>query len=143
MSPEAFLDVPENGASVDLFGAAVTLFMMIAGHNPFEAAICKDPHYNLLMRNQNDTFWAIHEAMIAHGNTNDQDTFFSEDFRSLINAMFSLDPNLRLSLAEVKAHPWLKGDVATYEEICEEFSLRKKVMRAIIYTSYLAKQKEK
>jgi len=51
--------------------------------------------------------------------------FFSEEFRNLITAMLQFDPSHRLSLAEIKAHPWYNGPVATLEEIQQEFALRK------------------
>lgn len=39
--------------------------------------------------------------------------------------MLQLDPVHRLSLEEVKAHPWFTMETPTYEEICQEFKMRK------------------
>jgi len=38
MAPEIFAKIPYNGAQVDLFSAAVILFIMLAGHPPFNKA---------------------------------------------------------------------------------------------------------
>jgi len=38
MAPEIIMRLPYNGAQVDLFAAAVILFIMVAGHPPFNRA---------------------------------------------------------------------------------------------------------
>lgn len=42
MAPEIHLTQPYQGAQVDLFAAAVILFIMVAGHPPFSEASPKD-----------------------------------------------------------------------------------------------------
>lgn len=39
--------------------------------------------------------------------------------------MLQYDPTHRLSLEEVKAHPWYKGEVPTSEQVRKEFIRRK------------------
>lgn len=143
MAPELFLGMSDNGACTDLFAAAVCLFLMIAGNHPFYAAKKDDPCYNLIIDNKYDEFWDIHEIIVTNGNMHTEERFYNEDFRSLMDAMLSYDRSSRLTLAKVKAHPWLKGDVATSEEICEEFNLRKKVMKAAGEIYYIARNRAK
>ena len=38
MAPEIFAKLPYNGAQVDLFSSAIILFIMVAGHPPFNRA---------------------------------------------------------------------------------------------------------
>ena len=38
MAPEFFKKLPYNGSSVDLFAAGIILFIMVAGHPPFNRA---------------------------------------------------------------------------------------------------------
>jgi len=42
-----------------------------------------------------------------------------------MNTMLALDPSQRLSLADLKAHPWYKGPANTAEELKKEFKERK------------------
>ena len=37
-------------------------------------------------------------------------------FKSLIQGMLDADPNRRLTIAQVKAHPWFEGPQATLED---------------------------
>lgn len=60
MAPEIHAKLPYNGSSVDLFAAAIILFIMYAGTPPFTKADCKDPYYKLIVTNRHDTFWQAH-----------------------------------------------------------------------------------
>jgi hypothetical protein len=35
--------------------------------------------------------------------------------------MFQLIPSQRLTMADVVGHPWMKGEIATQQEVQEEF----------------------
>jgi len=69
-----------------LFAAAIILFILYAGTPPFSKADTKDPYYKLLCSNRHDTFWA------AHSKHKPSKEFFSPEFKSFINANFTLDP---------------------------------------------------
>lgn len=112
MAPEIHARKPYNGASVDLFACSIILFIMFTQHPPFSKAEPNDPFYRLLCANRADLFWNAHSKNKPGGKD-----FFSEEFKSLITSMLSLDPCHRLTMAEVKAHPWYNGPVATLEEV--------------------------
>jgi len=113
MAPEIHARKPYSGASVDLFASAIILFIMFTQHPPFTKAEPSDPFYRLLCANRADLFWKAHSKNKPNGME-----FFSEDFRNLITSMLQYDPAHRLSMAEVKAHPWyVNGPVVTLEEI--------------------------
>ena len=38
--------------------------------------------------------------------------------------MFALDPAARPTIEEILGHPWMLGDVPTYDEIVSEFTNR-------------------
>lgn len=57
MAPEIHAKQPYQGQVVDLFALGVILFVLYAGHPPFESATTKDPHYKLLATNRSSTFW--------------------------------------------------------------------------------------
>ena len=121
MAPEIHAKRPYSGASVDIFAAAIILFIMFTQHPPFSRAEPTDPFYRLLCANRADLFWKAH-AKNKPGNM----AFFPENFRNMITAMLQYDPAARPSMADIIAHPWVReGEVATLEEIHADFAKRK------------------
>lgn len=118
MAPEIHARRPYLGASVDLFACAIILFIMVTQHPPFSRAEPSDPFYRLICANRADLFWKAHSKNKPEG-------FFSEEFKNLITSMLQFDPALRPSMAEVKAHPWFNGPIASLEAIQHEFAQRK------------------
>ena len=51
----------------------------------------------------------------AHLKFKDNKNFYSEEFKSMINSLLAFDPTQRMSLAELKMHPWVNGKTATFE----------------------------
>lgn len=102
MAPEINNGQTYQGTVVDLFAAAIILFIMVAQHPPFGKAVANDAHYKLIVANRLDLFWKFHSRSKQGGLD-----FFSAEFMDLINSMLQNDPIHRPSLAEVKFHPWL------------------------------------
>lgn len=119
MAPEIHMKKAYNGTSADLFASAVILFIMVARHPPFTRAELHDPFYKPLVDNNHEVFWHLHTKSKPG-----KDAFFSQEFKHLISAMLAFQPEQRLSLADVKAHPWMEGATATYEEVQAEFAKR-------------------
>lgn len=84
---------------------------MYAGTPPFNKADTKDPYYKLLTTNRHDVFWN------AHAKHKPSNNFFSKEFKDLMNSMLNLDPNQRLTIAEIKQHPWFLGKTLTPVEL--------------------------
>ena len=57
MAPEIHLGKPYSGPSVDLFAAAIILFVIMTQRPPFSSANPSDPHYRLLAASRADIFW--------------------------------------------------------------------------------------
>lgn len=123
MAPEIHMSQAYSGAVVDLFAAAIILFIMITQHPPFSRAHPTDPFYKLLCSNRGDLFWKAHSKNKPKGAK-----FFSDEFKDLITTMLQFDPKLRPTLAEIASHPWLNGETASIEEVQKEFSDRKSVL---------------
>lgn len=104
--------VPYDGKSVDLFACGVILFMMLAGEPPFLKTSQEDLFYRQIMEKSN-LFWKVHKSDKPTG-------FFSDDFKALFSSMVAYDLKERLSMADVIAHPWMQGEIATPEEAKEE-----------------------
>lgn len=118
MAPEINLKTAYSGASVDLFAAAIVLFIMVTGHPPFNKADPKDPYYLLFCTNRHQRFWELH-------NRNKPKGFFTKDFVSLMNGMLAFDPTQRLSISEIISHPWFNEPTASTAEVREYMSKNK------------------
>jgi serine/threonine protein kinase len=66
--------------------------------------------------NRPDIFWKSHCSNKKGGLA-----FFSEEFKNLITYMLQYDPTHRLSLEEIKSHPWYKGAIPSSAEIKAQF----------------------
>lgn len=119
MAPEIHLKMSYNGPSIDLFAAAIILFIMYAGTPPFSRADPRDDFYKFLCTNKHEAFWKAH---LKH---KPNPYFFSENFKNLMNSMLAFDPTQRLSISEIKAHPWFNGPLTPKEEIYKKFYERK------------------
>lgn len=122
MAPEILAKQPYNGSAIDIFSCGIILFIMVSGYPPFEKAGTNDRMYRFFSQNQQDAFWARHESnkpAIAG------QPFYSAELKNLINGMLAYDPAVRLTIAEIKAHPWYNGLTTPAIEIKEDFSTRK------------------
>lgn len=106
-----------DGKEVDLFAAGIILFVMFAGGPPFERAVPNDPYYKVLAAKNYGVFWGAHGKKKPAG-------FFNDNFKDLINKMLSLKPEERLTIEQIKQHPWYTGDVVLLNDIQEEFKQR-------------------
>ena len=57
MAPEIHQAKKYSGQSVDLFAAAIILFVMVAQHQPFSQATEDDAFYKCFFKNRSDIFW--------------------------------------------------------------------------------------
>ncbi len=117
MAPEIHMGKSYDGAKVDIFSAGVLLFIMVAEHPPFRKAVPTDGFYRMFCQN-NELFWSKVEANKPAGT-------FSPAIKDLLNRMLSASPDLRPTVAEIKAHLWYKGPTLTEKEVAEEFARRK------------------
>jgi len=141
MAPEIHLRQPYSGPSVDLFACAVILFIMVSGNPPFIKADPKsDAHYKLFCINMPETFWDAHEKNKPKENGKN---FYSNEFKSLLTAMFALDPAVRLTLPEIKAHRWYNGPTKSLKDLQLEFSERKKKVDEHVQKQRKAKREQK
>lgn len=123
MAPEILMRKPYSGEAADLFACAVILFLMVSENLPFtEAHPQADPLYKLICMNKSDEFWEVHEKHLQKTGKN----CYSEEFKDFISTMFSADPSWRLTISEIKAHPWYNGPILSKQELQNEFLKRRK-----------------
>ncbi|KAG5486884.1 hypothetical protein LSCM4_06352 [Leishmania orientalis] len=92
VAPEVLKEQGYDGLKADIWSCGVVLFVMMAGYLPFD-----DENVNAL-------FTKIERGefrMARH---------FSTDARDLISRMLTVDPQERISLDGVIAHPWFRVD---------------------------------
>jgi len=96
MSPEIYKNQkPFDGFAVDMWAAGVILFLMLTGFPPWERACQTDERFKYMTAGylvQMLTEW---------------ETGISSDAMDLLQRMLFLDPKDRLSLDQVRAHPWM------------------------------------
>ena len=96
MSPEIYQNSqPFDAFAVDMWAAGVILFLMLTGFPPWERACTTDERFHFMTAGylvQMLTEWEIG---------------LSSDSMDLLQRMLFLDPKDRLSLDQVRAHPWM------------------------------------
>jgi serine/threonine protein kinase len=96
MSPEIYKNrQPFDGYAVDMWAAGVILFLMVTGFPPWERACQTDERFKYMTAGylvQMLTEW---------------DIGVTPDAMDLLQRMLFLDPKDRLSLDQVRAHPWM------------------------------------
>jgi hypothetical protein len=55
-------------------------------------------------------------------------SWFSDDLKDMLVHLWQSNPVLRLSISEIKNHPWYKGEVPTKEEFLEEMANREAIL---------------
>merc|ERR550539_895084 len=95
MAPEVYAQQPFDGRAVDMWAVGVCLFMMLTGQSPWEHPSPLDARFR--------HFTNGHLIRILTGwNMN-----LSPDAIDLLQQMLFRDPRDRLSLQQVRNHPWM------------------------------------
>ena len=89
----------------EVFEAGMLLYYMVSGHIPFANAVEPDWWYKRIISGKADVFWMSQEM-------NRQDPF-SNEFKDLFVRMVERDPQRRITLREIEAHPWM--DLMSYD----------------------------
>ena len=96
MSPEILRNKePFDGHTVDLWAAGVVLFLMLTGFPPWERACVSDERFKYMSA-------GYLVQMLTEWNLG-----LSSDAMDLLQRMLFQDPKDRLSLEQVRAHPWM------------------------------------
>lgn len=105
-APEMLANGDFNPKKADLFAAGIILFCMIAGSMPFNEAAPEDRLYKKLIQGNAEEFWSFHEQVCCGSS----ERVFGAELRDLLEKMFHPNPEKRLSLKELKQHPWYLKD---------------------------------
>jgi len=90
VAPEVLQEKGYNGKTADVWSCGVILYVMLAGFLPFED------------ETMNGLFAKIETGIFSYP------SHFSADAKNLISRMLVVDPNRRISVDDIMAHPWFK-----------------------------------
>lgn len=99
MSPEIYRnEEPFDGFAVDMWAAGVILFLMVTGFPPWERACGTDERFKYMTA-------GYLVQMLTEWNVG-----LTSDAMDLLQRMLFIDPQDRLSLDQVRAHPWMVNE---------------------------------
>ena len=104
MAPEIKEGKMYSGPQVDMFSVGVILFIIVQGIFPFNEARKWDFHYKLICEGRTDTYFQKTNC-----------TGRSAEFKDLILKLFSYNPENRITLEQVRAHPWMQSPTFDFE----------------------------
>ena len=99
--PEIIMGEPYNGEMADIWSMGVILYAMVAGRLPF-----KDSDAASLLSEISRRIYFPSRL--------------SDECKDLIQAILTFNPKERLTLAEIKSHPWMTKSSADGEQKAEE-----------------------
>lgn len=102
MAPEIKKGLEQNGQQTDVFALGVVMFMVVRGLFPFAEAVDKDYWFKLIKNGQFETYFS----------KIDKNNMLSDQFRDLIVQLFTEEGSERITIEQIKQHPWLTGETA-------------------------------
>ena len=90
------------------------LFIMFAGQPPFSIATQQCPFYTQIINQRADLFWKAQEL-------NKEPGYYSQDFKDIVTLMLQNNSEVRLQISDLLGCPWLRGEIATPEEVHADF----------------------
>jgi serine/threonine protein kinase len=136
MAPEITKGEGYDGVKADIFCAGIMLYIFASGRPPFNGATPSDQRWVKYFVNCHmKDFWKMVQARngLDHG----------EDFKDIIAKLLHPDPKERITIAQVKEHPYWAGETATLAQIKDDFSCRQfKVDTQLLKDNYM-KQRER
>ncbi len=101
MSPEIYGNRSVfDGHAVDVWALGPILFSMVAGFHPFVVADSSDERFYHFSN-------GYLQQIVADWNLG-----LSADLLDLLQRMLWLEPDMRLSLNQVRGHPWMQGEIS-------------------------------
>lgn len=116
--PEALMNKPYDLIQCDIFALGVCLFIIVCGTKPFCSAQRLDAHYRQIWRGKPDLYWKDLPCKIE----------LTPSFKQLIIRMFSVNPEDRPTLEEIRKSKWMTESEITNEDkilLRKEFELRR------------------
>jgi serine/threonine protein kinase len=123
MAPEIHINKKYNTQCSDIFSLGVILFVMVFNRPPFPSTLGTNSFLKAIKDNKIKSFWKMHTKGKAEGIEH-----YSEDLIHLISGMLQVEPVHRISISEIKQHPWFKGELPSKAEITENLDKRQQLV---------------
>jgi len=134
MAPEMIRNTKGyDGMKADIWACGVILFIMLAGFPPFQKPDSTDWWFNKLQSGKHALFWQAHS----------RSAYFSDQTKDFINKILNPDPEKRISIADMKKHPWWNGTTITNVALISELNRRKNTVDSVKSKEKEKKKKEK
>ena len=122
-APEMFSSATKGyvGTLSDIFSLGVVLFVLVMGFYPFDKPNITDSRYKFISKKDFQGFWKKCEqkkALSNNNSNNNNNNMFgvSQEFKDLFEKMVCPKPDDRISLSQIKKHPWLLELTNSYSE---------------------------
>jgi len=109
MAPEIIKEIGYSGEKVDIFACGVVLFNLVTRACPFNRADCSCPFYKTLRGNPSYYWEQVSKMVPPH--------VLSSEFIDLFNKLTDENPVKRLTISEIKEHPWYNKETALLSDI--------------------------
>jgi len=119
-APELLLEQPYD-LSCDIFSAGVVLFLLLPGSPPFAHAHVSDRWFKPIAKGDYEKFWKSHRGCSIANDAKAKD---------LLQRMFTFDPKKRLTINEVKKHPWYLDKILEGKDLIRALRNRHKEMES-------------
>ena len=108
-----------DGTLADIFSLGVVLFVLVMGFYPFDKPNITDSRFKFIIKKDFTGFWKKCEQkkLFSINNSESNNGSISAEFKDLFEKMICHKPKERISLGEIKKHPWLLEINNYYNEI--------------------------
>jgi serine/threonine protein kinase len=112
-APELCLGECQDPRAADVYSLGISLFCFRTGSVPFSEDITTPRMENLIKMviEKSDAFWTEHSKISGNKLT------YTKEFKDLFWRLTEINPKKRISLKDVKKHPWMNGPVYTQKEL--------------------------
>jgi len=100
MSPEIYEQIAFDGHAIDMWAVGVCLYVMLIGRRPWESPTVQEDSFRHMTNGYMGVL--LNERILPHYNVH-----LSTDVIDLLQRMLFNDPTVRLSLQQVRRHPWM------------------------------------
>lgn len=104
-APEVLLGSGYDGYAADMWSLGVCLFAMLSGFFPLDEATKKDWRFLKLARAQQQQLSTVTVIFAFYKRS----CPLSPAVSDLLNGLLKIDPRQRLTMAQVREHPWITG----------------------------------